>query len=89
MLKDFLKQFCDANPDKYVYREKYSGKFMFGKTCCAVVVRNGFSYLDMLMELTSFLDDQGFEDEDLEMSNTAMDEMGLDIIVYFPYSKEA
>lgn len=86
MLKDFIEQFCSENPDKYEYREKYSGKFTFGKTCCGIVVKNGFSYMDMMMELTRFLDEQGFDDENLEMSNTAVDELAMDIIVYFPYS---
>lgn len=87
MLKDFIQQFCEENPDRYDYCEKYSGKFMFGKTCCGIIVRDGFSYVDMIVELTKFLDRQGFTDENLEMSNTAMDEMGMDIIVYFPYSE--
>lgn len=87
MLKDFLKQFCDENPDKYKYYEKYSGKFMFGKTCCGIVVREDFSYVDMIVELTRFLDKHGFEDENLEMSNTGIDELGKDTIVYFPYSE--
>jgi len=87
MLKDFLKQFCDENPDNYEYYEKYSGKFMFGKTCCGIVVREDFSYVDMIVELTRFLDKHGFEDENLEMSNTGIDELGKDTIVYFPYSE--
>lgn len=41
----------------------------------------------MLMELTQYLDEHGYEDADLKLEGVSMDESGLDIVVYFPKIK--
>jgi hypothetical protein len=48
-------------------------------------VKNGYSYMDMLFDITKFFDDTGFGDPDLELQSTSIDEFGEDDIVYFPF----
>lgn len=60
---------------------------MFGRKCLGVVVRNGYSYIEMLMNLTHYFDECDLEDEDLELEGVAVDDLGLDTIVYFPNMK--
>lgn len=87
MLKDLIKDFCENNSDKYYIHENCSAKGMYGKLCIGIVVRMGYSYMQMFMELTSYLADHDFEDVDFELENPAVDNLGLDTIVYFPNSK--
>ena len=47
---------------------------MFGRTCLGVVVSQQDSFMDFIIKLTKYLDDNGIED----------DALGLDTIVYFP-----
>ena len=86
LLKYLLEMFCIDNSDNYEYREDYSGRCMFGKTCPAVVVKNGISQVEMWMELSKYIYENGFEDEKCELLNPACDSMGKDIIVYFPHA---
>ena len=37
--------------------------------------------------LNAILDENDYEDQDLELENPAVDELGLDTIVYFPHMK--
>ena len=57
---------------------------MFGEKCLGIVVRQGNSYMEMLMKLTQYLDDNSIEDAGLQMEGVSVDELGLDSIVYFP-----
>lgn len=84
VLTELIKRFCKENEEKYSYYEKYSGRGMFGRTCSGVVVKNGYSYMQMLMELTKFLDEKEFDDADLELEGVSTDSLGMDTIVYFP-----
>ncbi len=84
---DLVRDFCENNADKYYIYENYSGRGMFGRQCTGVVVKQGNSYMQMLMELTQFLNDNDFDDMALEFEGVSMDELGLDTIVYFPYMK--
>lgn len=81
---ELIKSFCNENSDKYRVYEKYSGKFMFGKTCLGVVVNNGYSFMDFLAKLTTYLQKQDYDDADFYLEGIAVDELGLDTIVYFP-----
>lgn len=85
---DLVREFCEKNEDKYYVYENYSGRGMFGRRCVGVVVRNGNSYMQMMMKLTKFLGDNDFDDFNLEFEGMSVDELGLDTIVYFPYMKE-
>ena len=84
---DLVREFCEQNEDKYYIYERYSGRGMFGRNCVGIVVRNGFSHMKMIMELTKFLDENEFDDPALEFEGIAVDDLGLDTIVYFPYMK--
>lgn len=88
MLVDLIKNFCESNDEKYSYYENYSGRGMFGRKCSGIVVKQGYSYMQMIIELTKFLDDHDFDDADFELENPAIDDLGLDTIVYFPNMKE-
>lgn len=84
---DLIRRFCEENSDKYQIYENYSSRWMSGKTCLGVVVRNGNSYLEMLSALTAYLNDYA-NDIDLEFSEgLSADNLGLDTIVYFPHIK--
>lgn len=83
---DLIRGFCE-NREEYKICENYSGRGTFGETCLGIVVGNGYPYMIMLMELTQYLDEHGYEDTDLNLEGISMDESGLDIIVYFPEIK--
>lgn len=88
VLTELIKRFCEESEEKYSYYENYSDRGMLGQTCSGIVVKNGYSYMQMLMDLTSYLDANDFDDADLELENPAVDGLGLDTIVYFPNMKE-
>lgn len=83
-VSDLIREFCETNTDKYSVYENYSGRFMFGAKCIGIVVRQGHSYMEMIVHLTKFLDGKGYIDEELLFEGVSIDELGLDSIVYFP-----
>ena len=84
-VSNLIKKFCEENSDKYYVYENYSGRFMFGKTCLGIVVKNGFSQMEMLIKLTEYVDKEDLVGDELEFSEgVSIDELGLDTIVYFP-----
>ncbi len=84
MLADLIRGFCAQSENKYEVYENYSGRAMFGRKTIGIVVKQGNSYLDMLMQLTRYLESKEFDDPLLELEGVAIDELGLDVIVYFP-----
>ncbi len=84
MLADLIREFCNAPDNNYEVYENYSGRMMFGKMTIGIIVKEGHSYLEMMMELTRYLETKGFDDPLLELEGVAIDELGLDVIVYFP-----
>ena len=84
MLTDLIRSFCnESKDDAYEVYENYSGRGMFGRRTIGIVVKEGNSYLDMLTRLTRFLEEAEFDDP-LSLEGIAVDELGLDVIVYFP-----
>lgn len=79
-----IKMFCDENTEKYSMYENYSGRFMFNKKCVGIVVRQGYSYMEMIIKLTMFLNECGIESVESKLEDVRFDELGLDTIVYFP-----
>ncbi|MBO5031661.1 MAG: hypothetical protein J6D08_07220 [Lachnospiraceae bacterium] len=79
-----IHQFVEQSRDEYSIYENYSGRYMFGKKCLGIVVRQGNSYMEMLMKLTKYLDDNSIEDAGLQLEGVSVDELGLDTVVYFP-----
>ncbi len=84
MLADLIRGFCAQSENKYEVYENYSGRAMFGRKTIGIIVKEGHSYLEMMMELTRYLEAKGFDDPLLELEGVAIDELGLDVIVYFP-----
>lgn len=91
MLANLVRGFCREN--NYKMYEKYSGRYMFGRMTIGIIVSENQNYFEMLAQLTSFLEEKLKEneiDEQLlgqlleELEGVAIDELGLDVIVYFP-----
>lgn len=94
MLADLIRQFCKEPENDYEVYENYtkhtSGEFgEMTITTLGVIVKQGHSCLDMLEQLTRFLDAKGFEDSLLELEGVSTDDLGPDSIVYFPALQEA
>lgn len=77
-------QFVEKSGEKYRIYENYTGSRMPGQKCLGIVVRQGYSYMDMLIELTQYFDENNIEDTDLSLEGVSIDELGADAIVYFP-----
>ncbi len=84
MLANFIREFCAQSEDKYKVYERYSGRNMFGRMTIGIIVKQDQNYFEMLAQLTSFLESKEFDDPLLELEGVAIDELGLDVIVYFP-----
>lgn len=86
-IADGIRSFVESNENYTIY-EGYSGRGMFGKTCLGVIISRGSSFMDFLIKLTRYLDEQGVDDVDYELEGASYDELGLDTVVYFPNIKE-
>ena len=82
MLADLIRGFCNEN--NYEAYEGYSGRYMFGKMTIGIIVRQDQNYFEMFAELTRYLESKGFGDPLMEREGTAIDELGLSVVVYFP-----
>lgn len=82
-VEEAIKSYVDKNESYEIY-EGYSGRGMFGKTCLGVVVKQGYSFMDFLMKLTKYMDDNNVDDVDFKLEGTTYDNLGLDTVVYFP-----
>jgi hypothetical protein len=85
--KDLIINFCDDSDGKYEVYQNYSGRFMYGRRCIGIIVNRDYSYMEMIVHLTRFLEEHDFDDYDL-IDGVAIDSLGLDTIVYFPASGE-
>ena len=70
--------------NQYALYENYSGRCMFGRTCLGIIVQRNDSFIDFIIKLTKYLDDNGIEDVDFSLEGVSYDALGLDTIVYFP-----
>lgn len=70
--------------EEYEIYENYSGRGMFGRICLGVVIKQGYSFMEFLMNLTRYMDNNEVEDTDFSLEGVAYDNLGLDTIVYFP-----
>ena len=83
-VKSLIRSFCEANSDKYSVCESYAND-MLDKPCMGIVVKEGFSYMEMLMELTEYMDKADLEGDDLMFSDGMLiEEYGTDVIACFP-----
>lgn len=82
-IREGIIQFVADNPQYRIFHE-YSGKFMFGRRCIGAVVREGDSFMDFMVRLTQFLDENDVDCENSDLEGASYDSLGLDTIVYFP-----
>ena len=82
-VEEAIRNFVEEN-EGYKLHENYAGRFMFGERCLGVVVKNGYSYMDFMLRLTKYLEENNVDDTDLKLEGVSTDNMGLDTIVYFP-----
>lgn len=81
-VREAIESFVSEN-EQYSLYENYSGRGMFGRTCLGVIVQRNDSFIDFIIKLTKYLDDNGIEDVDFSLEGVSYDALGLDTIVYF------
>lgn len=82
-VEEAIKNFVNEN-NQYELYENYSGRCMFGMTCLGVIVQQNDSFMDFIIKLTKYLDDNDVDDVDFKLEGATYDNLGLDTIVYFP-----
>mgnify|MGYP000570521589 CR=1 FL=1 len=82
-VEEAIRNYVDEN-DQYELYEGYSARGMFGRKCLGVVVKQGYSFMEFIIKLTKYLDDNGVEDTEFSLEGVSYDALGLDTIVYFP-----
>ena len=82
-VEEAIKNFVNEN-NQYELYENYSGRCMFGRTCLGVIVQQNDSFMDFIIKLTKYLDDNDVDDVDCKLEGATYDNLGLDTIVYFP-----
>ena len=83
-VKEMIIQFCKENKDRYrVFEDKQediSDNNSFG-----IVVKAEFSYMEMLSELTVYLNNMELSGEELEFAEgIQIESLEMDTVVYFP-----
>ena len=82
-VEEAIRNYVDEN-DQYELYEGYSGRGMFGRKCWGVVVKQGCSFMDFIINLTRYMDDNGVEDTDFSLECASYEAFGLVTIGYFP-----
>lgn len=82
-VEEAIRSYVDENEQCEIY-ENYSGRGMFGRTCLGVIVQRNDSFMDFIINLTKYMDNNGVEDTDFSLEGASYDSLGLDTIVYFP-----
>ena len=85
-LKDLFEKFCEEN-ESYDFEADYSGVSEEMDNCIGISLPKEDSYMEMLMALTEYLDEQDFDDPNLELSNPMIDELPDRVVVYFPFAE--
>lgn len=68
------------------WRDDYSGRFMFGQTCPAIVIKSQAQYAKFVMALVHEAVNYNLDPEVVEdfLAAERRDDMGLDTVIYFP-----
>lgn len=85
--EDYIRSFVNENDAKYSIYEGYSGKNMFGRKCLGVIIKQGNSCMEFMMDLTTYITQKSADDEDFDLGfseGMCTDDFGKDSIVYFP-----
>lgn len=81
-IKMLIEDFCECT-DGCSFFSDYSGRFMYGARCVGVVCSE-VSYTDILVLLCDYLRDNDVESASEALGSVCVDNLGLDMIVYFP-----
>lgn len=89
MLAELVREFCNASENRYRVYENYSGRNMFNRKTIGIIVPPECNFFEALAELNSFIEEKKFDESVLaelcdELEATSVDELGLDMIIYFP-----
>lgn len=81
-IENLIEEFCDY--EGHLYYPHYSGRGMYGRTCVGIVTFQ--SPIKIVTALFRHLIDEGMDADVIEdlLSDAKSDNMGKDIIVYFP-----
>lgn len=80
-VKEIIADFCESN--ELEFREDYSGRGMYGRTCIGIVCDDT---LGTLMQLVDAIRDELDISLYDVLGSPKMDSMGLSSILYFPYA---
>ncbi len=79
-LANMIQEFCEIMG--YQYRKDYSGRYMFGKECVGIVT--GENIVEVIIKLADYLYECGVSSVEKELGKVCYDNMGVDMIIYFP-----
>lgn len=82
-VEEAIRSYVDENEQCEIY-ENYSGRGMFGRSCLGVVIKQGYSFMDFIINLTKYMDNNEVEDTYFSLEGASYDSLGFDTIVYFP-----
>ena len=93
MLAELVREFCNVSENRYRVYENYSGRNMFGRKTIGIVVPPEHNFFQALAELNSFIEEKEFDESVLaelcdELEATSVDELGLDMLIYFPMIRD-
>ena len=78
-MRKYIEEFCEEY--EYYFYSDYSGRGMLGKQCIGFVCSN---MCQSVIELCGFLSKSGVEGFEKKLIPVCYDNMGKDIIIYFP-----
>ena len=93
MLAELVREFCNVSENRYRVYEGYSGRNMSGRRTIGIVISPECNFFQALAELNSFIEEKEFDESVLsslcdELEATSVDELGLDMIIYFPMIRD-
>lgn len=79
-IAEYIKSYCNDFGCKYL--DNYSGRYMYGKKCIGIITDRNM--LEVMLELADYLHECGIEKASEELEQVRWDNMGLDMVIYFP-----
>lgn len=82
-VKEAIRNFLEENEVYEIY-DNFFIPDMSGEKCLGIEMPEGTLFMDFLMDLTAYMDENDVDDADLELEGASYEEMGDKTIVYFP-----
>ena len=82
-VKEAIRNFLEENEVYEIY-DNFFIQDMSGEKCLGIEMPEGTLFMDFLMDLTAYMDENDVDDADLELEGASYEEMGDKTIVYFP-----